>query len=163
MAETHQYLTLSIEGEHYAIPVLKVREVLEYTKITPIPRMAEYLKGIINLRGASVPVIDLRIKFGLPPITPNKETSIIVLDIDTQEGPLILGALADAVHEVIELDPSQIEEVPRFGTGLLMNYVQGVGKKDGEFIIILNMDALFSTEEVVQLVTSQDLQFAQKE
>ena len=148
MEETNQYLTFTLEGEQYAVSVLKVREVLEYTKITKIPRTAAYMKGVINLRGAGVPVIDLRTKFGMEELENTSGTSIIVMEINGQGEELVLGALADSVQEVIEMEPSQIEKAPRFGTRLSTEFILGMGKKDDKFIIILDIDKIFTAEEV---------------
>jgi purine-binding chemotaxis protein CheW len=149
MVDTNQYLTFTLDGEQYALSVLKVREVLEYTRITKIPKTASFMKGVINLRGQGVPVIDLRSKFGLPEIENTKDTSIIVMEIETAEGTVVLGALADSVQEVVELEPSQIESAPRFGTRLAAEFISGMGKKDDAFIIILNIDKIFNSDEVL--------------
>lgn len=148
MEETNQYLTFTLDGEQYAVSVLKVREVLEYTKITKIPRTAAYMKGVINLRGAGVPVIDLRTKFGMEELGTTSGTSIIVMEVSGQGEELVLGALADSVQEVIEMEPSQIEKAPRFGTRLSTEFILGMGKKDDKFIIILDIDKIFTAEEV---------------
>lgn len=148
MGETNQYLTFTLEGEQYALSVLKVREVLEYTKITKIPRTADYMKGVINLRGSGVPVIDLRLKFGMKELAATKDTSIIVMEVDGTEDKVVIGALADSVQEVIELEPSQIEAAPRFGTKLATDFILGMGKKDDGFIILLDIDKIFSSDEV---------------
>lgn len=149
MVDTNQYLTFTLDGEQYALSVLKVREVLEYTRITKIPRTAAFMKGVINLRGQGVPVIDLRNKFGLQEIENTKDTSIIVMEIETSEDAVVLGALADSVQEVIELEPAQIESAPRFGTRLAAEFIAGMGKKDDAFIIILNIDKIFNSDEVL--------------
>lgn len=149
--ETNQYLTFTLDGEQYAVSVLKVREVLEYTRITKIPRTATYMKGVINLRGAGVPVIDLRTRFGLPEIETSKSTSIIVMEVMNADGGVVLGALADSVQEVIELEPNQIEPAPRFGTRLAAEFILGMGKKDDSFIILLDIDKIFSSEEVAMI------------
>ncbi|GAB1484407.1 chemotaxis protein CheW [Treponema sp.] len=150
MNDTNQFLTFTLEEEQYAIPVQRVREVLEYTKITKIPKTATYMKGVINLRGIGVPVIDFRSKFGMDEIPLSKDTSIIVMEVSEKdtEDSIILGALADSVQEVIELDSDSIEKAPRFGTRLSTEFIQGMGKKDGAFIIILDIDKIFSSEEV---------------
>jgi len=148
MGETNQYLTFTLEGEQYALSVLKVREVLEFTKITKIPRTAAYMKGVINLRGSGVPVIDLRVKFGMQELEASKDTSIIVMEVDGTDGNVVIGALADSVQEVIELEPSQIEPAPRFGTKLATDFILGMGKKDDTFIILLDIDKIFSSDEV---------------
>lgn len=151
MGNNNQYLTFRLENEQYAVSVYSVREVLEYVPITRLPQTAAYLKGVINLRGMGIPVIDLRTKFGMPEVPLTKDTSIIVLDIKAREGLLIIGALADSVQEVIEMEASEIEPAPRFGNNVAVEYIQGIGKKDGKFIIILNMDKILSTDEVIDI------------
>ncbi|MBN1519263.1 MAG: chemotaxis protein CheW [Spirochaetales bacterium] len=146
-----QYLTFTLDDEQYAVPVSKVREVLEYTRITKLPRTAEYMKGLINLRGAGVAVIDLRLKFGMPETPVDKDTAIIVLDVDSDDGSVVVGALADAVHEVLELGAEQVEKAPRFGSKLAAEFIQGVGKRDDRFIIILDIDHIFNSEDVAQI------------
>ena len=147
-SNTNQYLTFTLDNEQYAIGVAKVREVLEYTKITKLPRTAVFMKGIINLRGAGVPVIDLRLKFGLPETPITKTTSIIVMEVDSQDGAVVVGALADAVHEVVDIDEASIEPAPRFGTRLAAEFIRGVGKKDDQFVILLDIDRIFNAEEI---------------
>ncbi len=147
-SNANQYLTFTLDDEQYAIGVAKVREVLEHTKITRLPRTAEFMKGIINLRGAGVPVIDLRLKFGMPETPITKDTSIIVMEVESQDGKVVVGALADAVHEVVEIDEKSVENAPRFGTRLAAEFIRGVGKKDDSFIIILDIDRIFNAEEM---------------
>jgi purine-binding chemotaxis protein CheW len=154
-SNANQYLTFTLDNEQYAISVSKVREVLEHTKITKLPRTAVFMKGIINLRGAGVPVIDLRLKFGLPETPITKDTSIIVMEVESQDGVVVVGALADAVHEVVEIEEASIEEAPRFGTRLAAEFIRGVGKRDELFIIILDIDKIFNTEEMSALATNQ--------
>jgi purine-binding chemotaxis protein CheW len=152
----NQFLTFTLDNEQYAIGVAKVREVLEHTKITKLPRTAVFMKGIINLRGAGVPVIDLRLKFGLPETPITKDTSIIVMEVESQDGAVVVGALADAVHEVVEIDEKSIEPAPRFGTRLAAEFIKGVGKKDDLFIIILDIDRIFNAEEINVLTSSKE-------
>jgi purine-binding chemotaxis protein CheW len=147
-SNANQYLTFTLDNEQYAIGVAKVREVLEHTKITRLPRTAEFMKGIINLRGAGVPVIDLRLKFGLPETPITKDTSIIVMEVESLDGKVVVGALADAVHEVVDIDEKAVENAPRFGTRLAAEFIKGVGKKDESFIIILDIDRIFNAEEM---------------
>ncbi len=151
-----QYLTFTLDGEQYAISVAKVREVLEYTKITKLPRTADFMKGIINLRGAGVPVIDLRLKFGLPETPITKDTSIIVMDVEGGDGDVVVGALADAVHEVVDIEDADIEAAPRFGTRLAAEFIKGVGKKDELFIIILDIDLIFNAQEITFLAAGEE-------
>jgi purine-binding chemotaxis protein CheW len=152
----NQYLTFTLDNEQYAIGVAKVREVLEHTKITKLPRTAVFMKGIINLRGAGVPVIDLRLKFGLPETPITKDTSIIVMEVESQDGPVVVGALADAVHEVVDIDEKSVEPAPRFGTRLAAEFIKGVGKKDDLFIIILDIDRVFNAEDISILAVDKE-------
>ena len=147
-SNANQFLTFTLDGEQYAIGVAKVREVLEYTKITRLPRTAMFMKGIINLRGAGVPVIDLRLKFGLAETPITKNTSIIVMEVELGDGRVVVGALADAVQEVVDIEENSIEPAPRFGTRLAAEFIKGVGKKDETFIILLDIDRIFNAEEV---------------
>ncbi|OHD18765.1 MAG: chemotaxis protein CheW [Spirochaetes bacterium GWB1_59_5] len=151
----NQYVTFTLNEEQYAVAVRKVREVLEYTRITKLPRTADFMKGIINLRGAGVPVIDLRLKFGLDETPIRKETAIIVLDVDSRDGPVVVGILADSVHEVVEIASDKVEPAPRFGTSLSSEFIQGVGKSDSGFIIILDIDHIFNSDEVLMLKSQE--------
>jgi purine-binding chemotaxis protein CheW len=155
-SNANQYLTFTLDDEQYAIGVAKVREVLEHTKITKLPRTANFMKGIINLRGTGVPVIDLRLKFGLPETPITKDTSIIVMEVEGQDGNVIVGALADSVHEVVDIDDKAIEPAPRFGTRLAAEFIKGVGKKDDLFIIILDIDLIFNAEEINFLAAGKE-------
>jgi len=154
-SNANQYLTFTLDNEQYAIGVAKVREVLEHTKITKLPRTDVFMKGLINLRGAGVPVIDLRLKFGLAETPITKDTSIIVMEVEGQDGSIVVGALADAVHEVVEIDEKSIEPAPRFGTRLAAEFIKGVGKKDELFIIILDIDRIFNAEEIQVLAKEE--------
>ncbi len=155
-SNANQYLTFTLDGEQYAVQVAKVREVLEHTKITRLPRTAEFMKGIINLRGMGVPVIDLRLKFGLPETPLTKDTSIIVMEVESLDGKIVVGALADAVHEVVDIEEGAIEPAPRFGTRLAAEFIKGVGKRDEGFIIILDIDRIFNVDEIAVLTAGRE-------
>lgn len=142
------YLTFTLDEELFAVDVGKVREVLDLTKITRVPQTPEYMKGVINLRGNVVPVIDFRLKFGMDEVEPTIDTCIIVLEIDVEDELLIIGALADSVREVFELEPEQIEPAPRLGTKFNVDYLHGIGRKDDSFLMILNIDKAFSMDEI---------------
>ncbi len=148
ITEVRPYLTFTLEHDLFAVDVAKVREVLDYTSITKIPRTPEYMRGVINLRGSVVPVIDLRLKFGMSKTENKVNTCIIVLEIDMEGELIILGALADAVQEVFELEPDQIEPAPRFGTRFKAEFLKGMGKRDERFIMILDIDKVFSSDEL---------------
>ncbi|OPY59946.1 MAG: Chemotaxis protein CheW [Syntrophorhabdaceae bacterium PtaU1.Bin034] len=146
--ETEQYLTFKLEDEVYAVEVAKVREILDYTPITKVPRTPDFMRGVINVRGSVVPVLDLRLKFGMTLTEKSVDTCIIVLEITLEEETAILGALADSVQEVIDLEPGQIEPAPRIGGRINTEFIRGMGKRDGRFIMILDIDKVFSMEDL---------------
>lgn len=147
-AAMNQYLTFTLAGEQYAVEVNKVKEVLEYTSVTKVPRTLEFMRGVINLRGSVVPVIDLRLKFDLGETEKTIDTSIIVMEVDISGETVVLGTLADSVQEVIGMDESQIEPAPSIGTSIKTDFISGIGKQDEQFIMILDIDAVFSDEEI---------------
>ena len=153
--EANQYLTFTLDGELYAVGVYSVKEVLEYTSVTKVPRTLEFMKGVINLRGAVVPVIDLRSKFGMPEIEKTIATSIIVIEVSVAGEMVVLGMIADSVQEVINLDPGDIEPPPRLGTKVDTQFIQGIGKQDNRFIIVLAIDRVFSDAEIADVAGSQ--------
>ncbi len=144
----NQYLTFILDRELYAMDIAKVQEVLEYMDITRVPRMPEFMRGVINVRGRAVPVVDLRMKFGLTKTVQTVNTCIIIMEVDVDGESTILGALADSVREVFNLEPDQIEPAPRLGTRIKTEFIEGMGKQGEEFIIILNIDKVFSAEEL---------------
>jgi purine-binding chemotaxis protein CheW len=144
----NQYLTFTLAGEQYAVEVNKVKEVLEYTSVTKVPRTLEFMRGVINLRGSVVPVIDLRLKFDLGETEKSIDTAIIVMEVDISGETVVLGTLADSVQEVIGMDESQIEPAPSIGTSIKTDFIRGIGKQDEQFIMILDIDAVFSEEEI---------------
>jgi len=151
ITETRQYLTFILDGELFALDISKVREVLDYTKITRVPQMPEFMLGVINLRGSVVPVIDMRTKFGMNKVERTVNTCIVIVEVTLDSDNVILGALVDSVQEVFELDPEQIEPPPKIGMRLKTEFIKGMGKKEEKFIIILDIDRIFSTEELVML------------
>lgn len=148
ITEIRQYLTFKLEGEVFALDVGKVREILDYTNITKVPQTPDFMKGVINLRGSVVPVVDMRLKFGIPPQEKTVDTCIVVVEINIDGEATILGALVDSVQEVFELEPSQIESAPRIGTKLRTDFILGMGKRDDQFVIILDIDKVFSCEDL---------------
>lgn len=146
--ETTQYLTFKLDEEIFALDIAKVREVLDYTTVTKVPRTPEFMRGVINLRGSVVPVVDMRLKFGMTKTDKTVNTCIIIVEITLAGETVVLGALADAVHEVIELEPGQIEPAPKIGTRLKTDFIRGMGKRGEGFIIILDIDKVFSSDEL---------------
>jgi purine-binding chemotaxis protein CheW len=148
MKETKQYLTFSLDEETFAIDVIKTREILNLTTITQVPQTPEFLLGVINLRSSVVPVIDMRLKFGMPSVDQSVDSCIIVMEVEVDEESVTVGALVDSVQEVIDLDEAQIEPPPRLGTRLKTEFLKGMGNQNGNFIMILNIDKVFSSEEL---------------
>ena len=148
ITETRQYLTFKLAEEIFAVDVAKVREILEFTSITKVPQTPDFMRGVINLRGSVVPVMDMRLKFGMPVTEKTVNTCIIVVEVNHEGETIIIGALADSVQEVFELEPEQIEPAPRIGTKLNTDFILGMGKHDGAFIMILDIDRTFTSEEI---------------
>ncbi len=146
--ETNQYLTFMLDKEIYALDITQVREVLDFSDVTRVPRMPEFMRGVINLRGGVVPVADLRLKFGMSQTDKTVDTCIIIMEISLDGETTLLGALADSVQEVMNLEPGEIEPPPKIGTRLNTEFIKGMGKKNDEFIIILDIDRVFSSEEL---------------
>lgn len=142
------YLTFMLGEEIFAVDVQNVREVLDYTSITKVPRTPDFMRGVINLRGSVVPVIDMRLKFGMEATEDTVDTCVIVMEIGLDDETTVIGALADSVKEVFDLDPGQIEPPPRIGTRLNTEFIRGMGKTNEQFIIILNIDKVFSADEL---------------
>lgn len=145
---TTQYLTFRLGDEVFALDIGKVREVLDFTSITKVPRTPEFLRGVINLRGNVVPVVDMRLKFGMSRTENTVNTCIIIVEVEVDDETLVLGTLADSVQEVIEIDAAQIEPAPRIGMRLRTEFIRGMGKRDGSFVIILDIDKIFSADEL---------------
>jgi purine-binding chemotaxis protein CheW len=151
-ATTSQYLTFMLAEEQYAVQVYDVKEVLEYTTVTRVPRTQDFMRGVINLRGSVVPVIDLRLKFGMGETEKTIDTSIIVMEVEINNDKVTVGTLADSVQEVINLDEEQIEPAPQIGTRINTEFIRGIGKQDEQFIIILDIDRIFSEDEISMVV-----------
>jgi purine-binding chemotaxis protein CheW len=145
---TTQYLTYKLADEVFAFDISKVREVLDFTTITKVPKMPAFLRGVINLRGTVVPVVDLRIKFGMPKTDKTVDTCIIITEVNVDGVQTTLGALADSVQEVMDLGPDSIEPAPKIGTGLNTEFIKGMGKHNERFVIILDIDKVFSADEL---------------
>jgi purine-binding chemotaxis protein CheW len=146
ITETTQHLTFNLDEEVFAVDITKVREVLEYTAVTKVPKTPEFMKGVINLRGHVVPVVDLRLKFGMQEAEKTVNTCIIIVEVTVDKDTAVLGALADSVQEVHDFEHDQIEPPPKIGTRLNTDFIKGMGKQDDRFIMILDIDKVFSSE-----------------
>ena len=144
----HQYLTFRLGEEMFALDVSQVREILDVTTITKVPRSPAFMRGVINVRGSVVPVVDLSLKFGMKKIERTLDTRIVVMEISLEGEITVIGALADAVHNVMEMEASQIEAAPKIGAKWNTEFIRGIGKHDNEFIIILDVDRIFSVDEL---------------
>jgi purine-binding chemotaxis protein CheW len=158
ITETVQYLTFTLAEEVFALDVGRAREILEFTSITKVPRMPAFMRGVINLRGGVVPVIDLRLNFGMECTVQTISTCVIVAEVNLDGEVIILGVLADSVQEVVEMEPEHIEPAPHIGTKLNTDFIKGMGKIDNEFVMILDIDKVFSSQDLVSVqgTVSQD-------
>lgn len=160
---TNQYLTFVMGGENYAIPVTSIREVLTVPKVTRIPRMPEFMRGVINLRGSVVPILDLKLKFGIGETGMTSETAIVVVEIpfgnadDGEEGLLHLGIFTDAVKKVLTISKEEIEPPPKIGTKIKNNFILGMGHVEDDFIVILNIREVLSDEDLAIAESARDL------
>jgi len=148
ITEARQYLTFKLDDEVFALDVANVREILDMTPITKVPRTPDFMRGVINLRGNVVPVVDMRIKFGMRKAEDTINTCIIVVEVSFDGEKAVLGAMADSVQEVFELDADRIEPAPKIGTRLKTDFIKGIGKRENSFIIMLDIDKAFSSEEL---------------
>ncbi|MEK6744663.1 MAG: chemotaxis protein CheW [Nitrospirota bacterium] len=155
VSETTQCLTFILGEEIYSLEIARVREVLDYTIITRVPRTPGYMPGVINLRGGVVPVVDLRLKFGMPAIDVSVNTCVIIVEARVDGDLIILGLLADSVQEVLDLDRESIKPAPRIGTKLDTGFIRGMGRQNERFIIILDIDKVFSTEALALVQAGQ--------
>jgi purine-binding chemotaxis protein CheW len=146
--ETTQYLTFRLDEETFALDISKVREVLDFTTVTKVPRTPEFMRGVINLRGSVVPVVDLRLKFGMTRTENSVNTCIIITEVTVDNDTTVLGCLADSVQEVLDLEPGSIAPAPKIGTKLRTEFITGMGRRDDRFIIILDIDKVFSSDEL---------------
>lgn len=161
--DVRQYLTFKLGDEMFGLDVSSVREILEFTSVTKVPRTPEFMRGVINLRGGVVPVLDMRLKFGLIVTETTIDTCVVVVEVVVDGEKTVMGALVDSVQEVIELEPGQIEPAPKIGTRLDTEFIKGMGKKDDRFVIILDIDRVFCSDELTvarELETEGPMQMA---
>ncbi len=146
-AASAQYLSFQVAGESYAVGVLQAREIIEYSTVTRVPQAPPAVRGVINLRGSVVPVVDLAVKFGLPASEIGRRTCVVIVECTLDGESTVMGVMADAVNQVLDLGPADIEPAPSFGTRVRTEYLQGMGKLEQGFVLLLDMDKLLSTAE----------------
>lgn len=155
---TDSYLTFRLQKEVFSVSVAKVVEIIEVPKITQVPQAPEYMCGVINLRGNVIPLVDTRIKFGLNTTGYTADTSIIIMEVEVADEKVLVGSLVDQVLDVFELLPENIRPTPSIGSKYKPEFIMGMAKmKDDEFVIILNIDKVFSVDEVSILSDSYSL------
>jgi purine-binding chemotaxis protein CheW len=160
ITENRQYMTFKLGDELFAIDVAQVREVLEVSQITRVPTAPLHMRGVVNVRGQATPVVDLRRRFGLPEQPDGVHTRIIVLELNVEGDRTVLGGIADSVHEVIDIEPANINPPPRIAMRWRADFIQGMGKRGEDFIIILDVDAVFSSDELAMVpeIAAQNLE-----
>lgn len=146
-----QYLTFTLGGEMFALAILNVKEIIEFGTVTEIPMMPKFIRGVINLRGAVVPVIDLSCRFGGSPTQVDRRTCIVIVELDENDGKHDVGIMVDAVSEVLEISSAEIEPPPLFGAKIRTDFIEGMGKIEGRFVIILSVSKVLSSEEMAML------------
>ncbi|TAN44481.1 MAG: chemotaxis protein CheW [Nitrospirae bacterium] len=154
ITETTQYLTFKLASELFALDISKVREVLDFTTVTKVPQTPDFMRGVINLRGSVVPVVDMKLKFGMSMTEKTVNTCIIIVEVTIDNETTILGALADSVQEVIDIEAEQIQPAPKIGTRLRTDFIKGMGKHNDQFIMILDINKVFSVDELATLQDS---------
>ena len=155
--EPAQYLTFMLAGEMFAIGILAIKEIIEYGSLTPVPMMPASVRGVINLRGAVVPVMDLLARFGKPPSPVTKRSCIVIVEVASGEEPQdrqVIGVAVDAVNEVLDIAPADIEPPPAFGARIRSDFIHGMGKVKGRFVILLDLNHALSMDEVAALAAT---------
>lgn len=158
--EQQQYLTFHLGKETFAIGILGVKEIIEYGTLTAVPMMPGCVRGVINLRGRVVPVVDLSVRFGRTLTEPGRRTCIVIVEVAAEGDHRDIGIIVDAVNQVIEIPAADIEPTPSFGANLRSEFIHGMGKVEGRFVIILNITSVLSIDAIAQLGQRQDASLA---
>ena len=153
--QTQQYLTFVLAGEVFAMGILAIKEIIEYANLTEVPMMPDYVRGVINLRGSVVPVIDLSVRFGKPPSPVTKRTCIVIIEIVARGERHVLGVVVDTVNAVLDIPGTEIEPPPAFGSSIRTDFIQGMGKVNDKFVVLLDVDHVLAADEMDVLVEAQ--------
>lgn len=159
--DQQQYLTFMLGGEIFAIGILAIKEIIEYGNLTEVPMMPDYIRGVINLRGSVVPVADLSARFGRDSTELTRRTCIVIIEVVSEQEKQVIGVVVDAVNEVLEIPADQIEPPPAFGAKIRTDFICGMGKVGGRFVIILNVDNVLSIDDLGMLERIADADVAQ--
>jgi purine-binding chemotaxis protein CheW len=157
LEQINSYLTFKLGEEEFAAHVSKVLSIMEMTKITKVPKTPDYLEGVINLRGQVLPVVDTRIKFGMTPTEYTSNTCIVVMEVEVNDETVQVGTLVDSVQEVLEIEEEQIQPPPSIGNRFKSEFIYGMAKINEKFIMLLDMDKVFSAEEIEDVQTSTEM------
>ena len=149
--DVNQYLTFVLGGEVYGVSILVIKEILEYHEPTLVPMMPDFIRGVINLRGSVVPVVDLSLRLGRESTEVAKRTCVVIIEIQHEEERMEIGVVVDAVNEVLDIAPENIEAAPNFGAKIRTDFINGMGKVDDKFVVLLNIDHVLSIEELSML------------
>ncbi|HEX3579284.1 MAG TPA: chemotaxis protein CheW [Thermoanaerobaculia bacterium] len=149
MQANDQYLTFFLAGEEYAISILQVTDIIECGAVTRVPGTPPWIRGVHNLRGTVVPVIDLAIKFGLPDTEVTRRTCVVIVELRADDETLIMGVMADSVHQVVDFSAEQIQPAPAFGPRVHVDCLRGMASSNGKFVLLLDIDRIFSSDEIV--------------
>ncbi|MBA4068773.1 MAG: chemotaxis protein CheW [Acinetobacter sp.] len=150
--DAQQYLTFMLGKEVFAMNILNIKEIIEYGQLTTVPCMPDFIRGVINLRGSVVPVIDLEARFGKSAATVTRKTCVVIIEVEHDAEQQVIGVMVDAVNEVLDITPDQVEPAPAFGANIRADFIDGMGKVDGKFVIILNVNHVLSIDEFQTLL-----------
>lgn len=149
--DVNQYLTFILGGETYGVSILVIKEILEYNEPTTVPMMPDFIRGVINLRGSVVPVVDLSLRLGKESTEVEKRTCVVIIEINHEDERMEIGVVVDAVNEVLDIAPENIESAPSFGAKIRTDFIRGMGKIDDKFVVLLNIDHVLSVDELSML------------
>lgn len=155
---SNKYLTFFVGDETYAISILKIKEILEYGKVTSVPKMPKFLRGAINLRGRVVPIVDLATLLTGDKSQTTRKTCMVIVELSLESGTTDVGLMIDAVSQVQDIDSHNIEEAPSFGGKINTDYISGMGKTEDSFVILLNVDSILSLEEITKITETPEIQ-----
>jgi len=155
MGKEGKYLTFYVADEEYGLEILKVREIIGLMEITSVPKTPDFVRGVINLRGKVIPVVELRSKFNIESIADTEQTCIIVVDVAFEDSTIQIGVLVDSVSEVLDISADNIEDTPSFGTALKTDFIRGMAKAKGSVKILLNIESVLTADEMTQLTETK--------
>jgi purine-binding chemotaxis protein CheW len=150
----NQYLTFYLAGEEYAVSILQVTEIIECVTLTKVPGAPVWIRGVLNLRGAVVPVVDLGIKFGIGPTETTRRTCVIIVELTTNDERIVMGVMADSVHQVVEFRPDEIQNAPAFGPKVRVDCILGMGISNQKFVVLLDIDHVLSSNDILAAATA---------